>query len=558
VGFDVAGMSGGTESPKPIHRHHGEVSMEAFVKHQMMVILQPFIEQVQQLDSRIAQAEERSETTDGFLSGLKTELDRSKEVVKDFTSALQKVDGRVDGVKEGLEQSAHNHELLHHGVEHTNGWVQRIQDQLNAVAAEVREVKSIAGCFEQRLDAVEGSLNRTDDHVKLDIEGELAKLGGETQELRRQCGSNSGDLQRFKEEFGHKSELLQETRILVDKNVAAIGGLTRSHDMQTARESEMRKQFDGLKSQWSRLYPTVEAIEKDAKFLKQRLDQHDSLVHTLQQNHATNHSNHEALHGAHDRTWREVQMLSQSVKSTKDLVEENRNALARTSDFANALHAGLDKVCADVITTSSRLEGVDKKYIAMKDGLDKANAMTIEVRGDLRRTASDIAHQRHELEKTHEAMNGLRQLLDSATERLSGLTGDVGLANEAVQRLDTSMELCKAGFSGLQRGFVEAGAHLTSRPLTLPRLSKEERLGSTISPGGTRSTRPHTTGPLTARASLNASSTAVVAAGPFGSSSVGSPGDFAAGAPTDAGTAPAHVTEALAGARPAEAGCGSS
>jgi len=537
--FEVAAMADGAAPQKPGPRHHGEVSMESFIKHQMMVILQPFIEQVQHMDTRMAQQEERSETTDGSVDALKAAIDRSQAIVQDFGTAIQKVDTKIDGVRDGLARSISNHDLLHQGVEHMNCWIQRVQTEVEQLTNEMRELKSFVGCLELRVDTVQGSLGRTDDHVKLDVESLLERLGTEVQELRRSCGHNAGELQRFREDFAHKSEFLQETRTLVDKNTAAASGLHRNHDLMTAREADMRRQLDNLKSQWSKLQPAVEAMNKDNKFLRQRLDQHDVVVHTLQQNHATNHSNHEILQGSHDRSVREVQALQQSMKAVRMAVEENRDALARAGAFANALHSGLDKACADVEKANAKAEALEKQHGALKEALGRTNDAAVTLHSEVRRTNSDVVHQRHEVEKTNEAIDGLRRLLDANSERLSSVIGDVGVASEAVQRLDSSMELCKAGFSGLQKGFVEAGTHLQSRPLTLPRLSTDARL----SPSAPRSARQQQPGPLAARLAFGGGSGMASLGAPQGGAAGGSPGAVGGGGEKGAWSKPSGNEE---------------
>jgi len=64
----------------------------------------------------------------------------------------------------------------------------------------------------------------------------------------------------------------------------------------------------------------------------------------------------------------------------------------------------------------------------------------------------------------------MRSQLEATNSNIYGVRSELGRTNEAVQRLDHGVELCHAGFSGLQKGFAETGNHMSSRPMTLPKL----------------------------------------------------------------------------------------
>jgi len=491
-------------------RHHGEVTMEAFIKNQMMIILQPFVEHVQQLDARLAQFQEHLDHGDAQVASLRNALGDTNTNVLDLQGGLKKTEVVLQTLKENLDRAAEDHEMLHRSVEHSNGWLQRVHNQAESAASEMPELRRIVGEAECQLQGLRANLQRTNDCIGHDVKVTLDRLSTDLQETKVGLGETRSDLSQLKDDHARKSQHLQETRALLDKNCVASSNLQRSSEAQMARDAELGRHQESVKAQVTKMQSVVEGLHKDAAFLKQKQEYHDSTVHTLQQNHAAMYTGQETMQDSHDKLSREVHALEQGIKSVRDSLDDARNALNRTNGFTNSLHSGLDKACTDLQATCQRLDGLENRHASLTDGVDKTNGRLTELAMDHRRSVSDVEDLRHELSKSNEVLSSARNQLDSTNDRLAGLSGELGQTNEAVRKLDSGMELCQAGFTGLQKGFVETGAHIASRPLTLPKLSREDRLAKHALKDGHKA-------PLTARGPLGGALVGV------GTEMVGSP-----------------------------------
>mmetsp|Transcript_30817 Transcript_30817/g.89583 ORF Transcript_30817/g.89583 Transcript_30817/m.89583 type:complete len:531 (-) Transcript_30817:552-2144(-) len=496
--FRMVSMGGSRDMPQA-QPHHGEVGMQAFVKHQMTVIMQPFIDQVQHMDVRMHGFEDHLEHWEKNAAEIRGALKTVRGSVEDLRGLIRATDARADTLRENLERQASDHLNVHKSVEHTNGWLQRVENHVRDVARSAAESRTSLGDHEVRLHALEAVSENVEDERTDGALHAIDVLTKAVKDLKTDLARASGDASHLREDVRSRGQLLQETRALLDQTVTTLNAHQKNNVLQAAREAETMKQIEGFKNQLSRVQPTVEALQKDAAYLKQHMKQQQEAVHTLQQNGAIVHGGHEDLKDAHDRLSREVEQAHKQLSVSKDGHADLHALISRTNALTATLQTSVQDVTNQLQKAGARIEGLEKKQAALGENLEKAGLATAEVRRECRMNAADAAGLRHELEKASEALEGLRGEIHATSDRLSGLSSDLGSTAESMHRLDSSMELCKAGLTGLQKGFVDAGTHFQTRPITLPRLPKEDRYG-------VRSPKvPHTArqpSPLAARASL--------------------------------------------------------
>mmetsp|Transcript_40613 Transcript_40613/g.117427 ORF Transcript_40613/g.117427 Transcript_40613/m.117427 type:complete len:524 (-) Transcript_40613:339-1910(-) len=523
----MVSMCGSKEiaEPQQAQPHHGEAGMQAFVKHQMTVILQPFIDQVQHLDSRMHGFDDHVARWDKNAAEWRAALKGVRGSVEDLRGMIRATDTRANALRENLERQASDHQNLHKSVEHTNGWVQRVENHVQEVAHSVADLRTYLGDHEARLHALEGASDKVEDNGTDGALHAIDGLAADVKELKSDLARAAGESSRLRDELRFRGQLLQETRGLLDQTVATLNAQQKNSTLQTAREVETRKQLEALKGQLSRVQPNVDALQRDAAYLKQHMKQQEEAVHTIQQNDAIVHGGQEDIKVAQDLLTRQMEQAHKQLNASKDGYENLRAMVNRTNASIATLQTGLQDVSAQLQKAGARIDGVEKKHTALGESLAKAGASTAELRRECQDNARDAAGLHHELEKTAEALEGLRAEVHAANERVSGLSTELGSTAESMHRLDSTMELCKAGLTGLQKGFVDAGTHFQTRPITLPRLPREEG-------GGMRSPKvPHCArqpSGLTARASLGGVGGAPLAVAVSGSPQ--QPGAGAAGA----------------------------
>jgi len=320
--------------------------------------------------------------------------------------------------------------------------------------------------------ALRANLQRTSDSVTNDLGRGVDKMADELYELKCSHSKGTADLEKVKGEVDRNGLLLHDTRKVLDTNTAATTILQKSTQEITAREAQLSAKLEGWKQQWSKLHPALEAIRKDTAFLKQGHDHHDSVVHTLQQGYAHNGNVVEALRDSHAKLGKDVQSVQQDLNLTQQGVADLRDGLDRATKFSNDLHTSLQKTEQDLKRTNMTLDGLETRHVALQDSFDKTNGVVSDLKADHRKSVSSVQTLHHELEKTNETLCTARNQIEHANMNLHGLKGDLGRTNDNVQRIDHGVELCQAGFSGLQKGFVETGTHIASRPITLPKLPR--------------------------------------------------------------------------------------
>jgi len=347
---------------------------------------------------------------------------------------------------------------------------------------EVPDLQQCLGDVEVRMQEFSANLQRTNDMVSHDLHDSIDKLGEEVDTLRQRGEGTIADLERLRVETAHKGQLLQETRAVADKNAAAVASLQRGADHRSGKDLDLSRQLDSLKADMCKLQPTVESLRKDSAFLKQRQENHDAAIHTVQQNQGTLHATQETMSHKHERLAREAKALEQSLAATRGGLDHARDGLGQANTNAAALRDNVDKLRLDLHKTSQRVEGAENQHAALSESFSRVVCDAVELSREQGRAASERQALRHELEQTKAALTRARGDLDATNERLQGVGGDLGRTNEAVRRLDDSMDFCHAGFSGLQKGFIETGVHIARRPLVLPKLlssSAHDQLGKT-------------------------------------------------------------------------------
>lgn len=446
--------------------------MESFIKHQMMVILQPFVDQVQDLDAKIAQLGDRLQRTDNGLANNRAALEATNGDVSELRCGLKESNSKLASLREGIDTCVKNEDMLQQGVEFANGHVARLHQQLEGTEGLVRELQRTSGEGQCELQALRANLQRTSDSVTNDLRRGVDQMGEELFELKCSQSKGTAELEKLKGEVDRNGLLLHDTRKVVDTNTTTTTVLQKNSQEISAREAQLSAKLEGWKQQWSKLHPALEAIRKDTAFLKQGHDHHDSVVHGLQQGYAHTGNLIESLRESHTKLGKDVQSAQQDLSVTQQGVTDLRDGLDRATKFSNDLHTSLQKTEQDLNRTNLKLDGLETRHVALQESFDKTSGAVSELKTEHRKSVSSVQTLHHELEKTNETLCTARNQIDSTNMNLYGLKGDLGRTNDNVQRLDHGVELCQAGFSGLQKGFVETGTHITSRPITLPKLPR--------------------------------------------------------------------------------------
>jgi len=246
--------------------------------------------------------------------------------------------------------------------------------------------------------------------------------------------------------------------------------LQRHFQDMTAREAQLGARVEGWKHQWSKINPALDALNKDAAQQRQQTEHQDHLIHGLQTAYATTFQNFEALQSAQREDRGELKALNESNTSVLRGLEETREDLGKATSFSNNLHTALERTNGELGLASRRLLSIEGAHGRLNENYERTKGHVGDLLSHHRNTAANMQVIQEDLHRTNDTLSTTRQQLEAAGANLNNIRGDLGRTNENVRRLDHGLEMCNSTFTGLQRGFVETGTHMSSRPITLPRL----------------------------------------------------------------------------------------
>mmetsp|Transcript_61562 Transcript_61562/g.133251 ORF Transcript_61562/g.133251 Transcript_61562/m.133251 type:complete len:502 (-) Transcript_61562:170-1675(-) len=454
-------------------RRNNALSMEGFIKHQMVGILQPFLDQVQTLDDKMSDLGRKLQQTDGNVDSTRRALDVTSASVKGFEDSIKKMTDQMSSYGEEMAKLRQNHEELQKGMELTNEYVQRIHNQSEGTADTVQELQRGAGDTLSELQSVRAQLQRTSDSVENDVQRILQRMSMDLQDLKGGHSKTCADVQHCRSELDRKARLLQDTCQVLEKTGTSVLNLQQSFEAMSVREGQLSAKLEGWKQQWSKLHPGIEAIRKDVNVVKQRSEHQEAVVHGLQQGCANTFSIVEALQRSHEGTAGEVMSVRHNITTTQKALDDTCEKLGRSIVFAECLQKNLARTDSDVHQTNLRVDNLESKQGTLSESMEKMDSDVGDLQRLVRGAAGNVETLQRELTKTNESLGATGRQLEATGAGVQTLNKELGRTNESLKRLDHSVELCHAGFTGLQKGFVETNSHIASRATILPKIGRQ-------------------------------------------------------------------------------------
>jgi len=461
-------------------RHHGaHASMEAFIKHQMMAILQPFADHVQELDTQLTKLAEDLRQTDGNIAMTQKNLEGTNHSVLEMRTGLKKTNARLTTVREGLEKSNVNKEILQAGLENANHNAQRISNSLEGTIAAVQELQR--GLREADLDVVglQVDLKKTNDNLMKAFQSGLDRTNHELLHLSQLHKETCASLEGVKADVERKNTFLQETRQVLEKNMIATAKLEKQVGDFFNKSGGFSTKLEECVGNVTKNTHGLQALEKDVRLLKEGLEANDAASHGLQQQMGSLGQNVTTLMYSHEKWGQDIKSLQQGFAKSNQTLQDTMDGLGKTTSLANTLHSRLQRTDTELHKATLQLESLDLGQHSLQSNFEKAAGNVVDLMRGHRKAVSTVQSLQHELEKTNETVHLTKGTLDSINMDLHEVKGDLGRTNDIVQKLDLGVEFCHAGFTGLRKGFQETGTHIQTHPHILPKLNMP---GSDVKP----------------------------------------------------------------------------
>lgn len=436
--------------------------MQDFIKHHMMVILQPVINQVEALHGGFEALTDSLSKTDKDLGDIMNDQKALKANLFDLKDdVIERTNGRIRKLNDAMDRFVANHECLHSMHEDTKGQVRSLHEQLGTVSGAQPGLQRTLQQLGEELQAVRAAGDRTAGELEMYINHPIVQMCSDLQELKKADGRKESDITTLQADLAKKGQALQETKEALDKNVGVTSSLMQEFQDMVEREAQMGARVEGWRHQ---LNPAIDRLRKDASVMQQQLDHYHTVMEGLQQGYATTFSSLEAVEDKHHKLAGFCDGLKENLAGTQS---------GKATSFSNNLHTVLERTMGDLSRTSKKLEGIESRHDMLSEHLVKTTGDLADLVRDHKSSSDSIQVLAQDLRRTNDSLSPTKGQLEATATGLQGMRTELGRTNDAVQRLDHGVELCHAGFSGLQKGIQETGNHMLNRPTTLPKLPQD-------------------------------------------------------------------------------------
>lgn len=289
--------------------------------------------------------------------------------------------------------------------------------------------------------------------------------------MRRGHQATDAEVTRLKSEVSQCSVRVGEARHVADKNRSNAVSMQRCLEEAAGREAQLCRQLNAWKDQWSKLHPELQVVCRDVDHLKRRCDHHDAAIHGAQQAAAANSAQVGELSTVQAALRGDVHALRAELGEAARSFLEVRDGLHEAVVFSNNLHSNVEESGRLLRKATEDVDDLAKKHGSTLEELERTKEEVSVTRTRTLHHAKTVSLVQKELERAQEDITVTRTELESTSTHVDGLKGELGKTKKTVDRLDTGVEFCRAGFTGLQKGLQATGVHLQGRhSVVLPSL----------------------------------------------------------------------------------------
>jgi chromosome segregation ATPase len=336
-------------------------SMENFIKHQMMAILQPFADHVQELDAHVTKLAEDLCQTDTNVAANTKGLETTNASVLELRNGLKKTNARLTTVREGLESCNQAKEHLQQGLESTNSNMQKINNSLESTIGAVQELQRGLKEADSDISMLQNGLKQTNDQIANQVLKELDNTNLKVSELTTSQVNYNSNFEMLKFEVEMKTQFLQETRHGLEKNNVRTTALQKQLDELQKLEEALSAKLQDTCHHLTKTQRGLQATDTDVAKLKEGLESNDAATHILQQGHATWTQNLTNLSRAHDKSVFDIEFLKKELTLSQQKLYDTSNQLGKTTALAYDLQSGLHETNSNLCKTTLQADALDLK-----------------------------------------------------------------------------------------------------------------------------------------------------------------------------------------------------
>jgi chromosome segregation ATPase len=439
----------------------GEGSMQTFIRQHMTSILQPFADQVTELQREMIKMQQDLIVTDNKANKIVQEVDSHTALLSGLRSGLNRTDGQLEKTGNELDKTIQEKAVLEQDHEKTKVALATVDSTLQVATTDIAALqKSVAAA---QNDIVELQKNCVGLHRKIDseVDPRIAKLEKDHVEHVDALKTTDAKLEVTKE-FGEKTQKALEAHI---KTFEAQKAKDQQSFAQIAEHnSGLAKMLTDVDHRVGTQAEHMKAMSAIIRSCKAGVEQLDSNQKDMKTQQDLMHKTLEELLARYNPLEKEVEeLMSKFGQDSKE--DDNSNPFELLEDLTaqvqkNTLNIdGIDRACKSVTELAhkdgARIDKLEQKQVTIIKDCDDLSRQVSEVSITNKQCVGRIDKLDREVAKTNDKVDKTATGLATANSNISSLQGHLDVTNSNIVKLSASLDLAHEYFTGLGKGFRE-------------------------------------------------------------------------------------------------------
>jgi chromosome segregation ATPase len=437
---------------------HGEDAMQGFIRHQVINILQPVAESIQDIQAQLEHFRKDLALTDGRVDNNKSDLEQSERDIlalrasnKDINSQLDKL--QVEATKDSEELTRTNKDLqankaaltkLNEKTQHNKAAHEVLQQKFDDLDTMTRLMKGDFGQFDLVFRTHLKNFNQhKDDHG--DLHARHLEHGSKLEQAEQKASATDRAFQKFLKDHRHQCE--EDTQILsnLTKHINEVAAL-----VDDTRESLHKQGVD------------LQTATADIQLLSAGLD-HENFgfkVSQLERQHAEVVANLQRTIDTLAKSDHTLARLGDEFVGNKLTVQSILQDLGvKTADNMNSISelAKAQQRHGDVLKdTVWRTDKADRDHRRLYEQQATTEQDVAGIQGVNKVTAEKLDAHAQEQQRTRSDLAALNKEADAG---LAQLRGDMGSTSATLSKLSNRFEACNHNIQGIGKGMQDVHKH---------------------------------------------------------------------------------------------------
>jgi len=433
----------------------GGESMKAFMRHQMMSILQPFGESAKEMQAQIHHHSEDFERNRQHISDIMKELNTTNCDVNGVRDDARNNGSRLSTLKDSMDRGHRSTATLEDELARANSKLGRVDNELQSAMEVIQELRR--ELTETTAEARQNTANA--DATRRDV----------TQIVQGNLGKTQASLQGLDSRFAEAVQEINELKRRLERTDTSVHKAhtwMEGHDKDKAHFNEhfisVSKNIDQMSGQvednFRRLQAcsrSLQAAEADQRLTRVGLENLDSTIHGIQMSHNAAEHSLADLKGSYTKTFDEVSILKAHKLMADQFHADSMEAICKNEKRSDNLYEQMKLTIGELRKTEQYLESLFSKTNMMNENLDKTATRVVDLTRSHRKAASCIQTLNHELDKTNTHARSTHEALEETTVATHHLKADFGQSSTTISRMGRSLEEAHANFGGIRAGFQD-------------------------------------------------------------------------------------------------------